>query len=153
MDEVTTRYSDRLVTRPKGCIQSRPPSWQTILLTMDYLMGWFAVDQGRNERQTSGGDISELWSSRAITGPPKCACVAFDCSVLHDCDWIKDYATYATPKPKSCARSKAASRSIHRHQGMKHGHGPQSSEKTCNECDCNFLEWETYPSWGGCRAG
>jgi len=26
---------------------------------------------------------------------------------------------------------------------MEHGHGPESSEKACSECDCGFLVWET----------
>jgi len=80
---------------------------------------------------------------RAIAGPLKRVCVAYDCSVLHDCDWIKDYAPYVTPKPESCAHFE---RPLHAlsidTEGTKHEHGPDSSEKACNECDCDFREWE-----------
>jgi len=27
-------------------------------------------------------------------------------------------------------------------EGTKHEHSPDSSEKACNERDCDFLEWE-----------
>jgi len=54
MGQVTTHYSGRSVTQPKGCTHSGPPSCQDHYSNDELPDGVIWVDQGRNESKLTG---------------------------------------------------------------------------------------------------